>query len=59
MKALRLKIHTDSRKYGFKVGDEFMVIRKITGDCVIIMPDDKTPSIVMDDGKIRKYGYLR
>ena len=48
----------NSKKYGFKKGDEFAVLRTIMGECVLVVNDDKKPNIIMSENKVRYYGEL-
>ena len=48
----------NSRKYGFSKGDEFMVLRTIMGECVLVVEDEKKPNIIMSENKVRYYGEL-
>ena len=48
----------NSKKYNFKKGDSFMVKRNIMNECVVIVPDDKTPNIILSERKLKWYGDL-
>ena len=48
----------NSKKYGFKSGDEFTVLRTIMGECVMIVNDERKPNIIMSENKMRYYGEL-
>ena len=48
----------NSKKYGFKKGDEFSVLRTIMGECVLIVKDENKPNIIMNENKVRYYGEL-
>ena len=47
----------NSKTYGFKKGDEFMVKRDINGRCVVIMPEDR-PNLSWSEERARCYGML-
>lgn len=54
----RITMWKNSKKYGFKEGEEFMVKRDINGMCVIIMPDGNKPNLVWTEDRARSYGLL-
>lgn len=54
----KVKMIKNSPKYGFKKGDEFMVKRNIMGECVIIIPEERTPNLIWSETKVRNYGIL-
>ena len=48
----------NSQKYGFKKGDKFMVKRSIMNECVVIIPNEKTPNVILSEKKLKWYGKL-
>lgn len=48
----------NSKKYGFKSGNVFSVLRTIMGECVLIVEDERNPNIIMSENKVRYYGEL-
>jgi hypothetical protein len=48
----------NSKKYGFNKGDEFVVLRTIMGECVLIVKDEYKPNIIMSENQVRYYGEL-
>ena len=53
----KIEMFRNSKKYGFKAGDTFPVLRDINGRCVVITAEDK-PNIIWSEGKARSYGRL-
>ena len=47
----------NSKKYGFRSGDSFPVLRDINGRCVVITEEGK-PNIVWSEGVALNYGRL-
>ena len=53
----KITMFRNSKKYGFKAGDTFPVLRDINGRCVIITEEGK-PNIIWSEDKARSYGRL-
>ena len=53
----KIEMFKNSKKYGFKVGDAFPVLRDINGRCVVITAEDK-PNIIWSEEMALNYGRL-
>lgn len=53
----QLLITKHSKKYGFKKGETYDVIKTNT-EYIIIMPDDK-PNLTCNDKTLKRYGTLK
>lgn len=53
-----ITITKDENKYGFKKGDRFMIKRNIMNECVVIIPDEHTPNVILSERQLRRYGTL-
>ena len=53
----KITMWKNSKKYGFKEGEEFDVLRDINGRCVLITSEGK-PNLVWSEDKARSYGLL-
>lgn len=47
----------NSRKYGFKKGDEVKVLRTIMGECVLVT-ENNSPNIILSEAKALYYGKI-
>ena len=52
-----VKITKNSKVYGFRVGDEFPVLRNIMGKCVVVR-GEFVPNNVLSERKLCSYGAL-
>ena len=48
----------NSKKYGFKIGETFSVLRNIKFEVIVLRPKENTPNIIWSQKKAAYYGKL-
>ena len=50
--------YATSDKHGFEIGKRYPVLRTIMNECVVIIPEERTPNVILHEKELCRCGNL-